>query len=410
MASLLLIEPQLAGHYMRYVAWISREAARRGYEVWLAAPGSFFDHPLYREIERGCDGLMTPIPLEERRREPFKGGRGYQFHCHRMFARLYRRLKKQGAAPDYVMVPCLDYCSHAAGLLGSPFEDTPWGGILINPDFHLREMGVEIPRNRKRGIKERLFSRLLAIETLRVAFTLDELLLEYSRRKQSPELAGKVRLLPEPVELAGGGSREEARRRLSLKPAQTVILVYGVIDHSKGLDRLLESIRREDFPEDAALLVAGPQDTETKEMLSSPLANGLREAGRLRERDKFLHGPEEHNVFLASDIVWVGYKSQYISSGVLLQAGMASLPVVACNEGLIGWLSKNYNLGLAVEPDDPREVAAAISRLTRNKSLAAKLGANGRDHSRSHTDERFTRKLGEELAEWFPATKPPIAP
>lgn len=385
---------------MRYAAWVSAEAARRGYEVRLASSPAFFDHPLYREIEAGCGSLITPVPLEDR--DPFKRRLGYKFHYHRMFSRLHRRLRKQGAPPDYVMLPYLDYCAHAAAVIGSPFNGTPWGGILVNPDFHLREMGVKAPRNPARRIKEKLFSKLLAVESLRTTFTLDKLLLEHSKQKYPPELADKVRLLPEPVDLGGGSSREEARRELSINPAETVILVYGLIDDSKGLAGLLRSARHKHFPEDTTILVAGPQDRDTKTLLASPAADGLRKAGRLRERDRFFHGPEEHSLFLASDIVWVGYKGQYISSGVLLQAGMAGLPIIACDEGLIGWLSENHHLGPTVNPENPAEVAAATAKLARNKPLAAKLGANAREHSRGHTVERFTQTLGKELPKSFP--------
>lgn len=401
MTSLLLIEPHWEGHNMRYVAWISAEATRRGYDVWLATSDSFFGHPLYQEIQAACGGLIKPIPLIGQGGKPFKGRLGYKFHYHRMFASLYRSLQKQGTSPDYILIPYLDYCAHAAGILGSPFKDTPWGGIFINPDFHLEKMGVQAPRDYSRRIKEKLLFKLLAVESLNAVFTFDELLLRYAHEK-SPDLAKKIRFLPEPVDLGGGDSREEARRRLSLSPTETVILVYGVIDHSKGLDLLFHSVSRKEFPKDVTLLVAGPQDEEMKSLLSSPLAGELRESGRLRERDEFLHGPEEHAVFLASDVVWVGYRGQYISSGVLLQAGMAGLPIVACNEGLIGWLAGNYDLGLTVDPNNSTEVATAVSKLARDKPLAARLGKNGEAHSRGHTVERFTRALGDEMVRYFP--------
>jgi glycosyltransferase involved in cell wall biosynthesis len=386
---------------MRYVAWISAQASRLGYEVRLATSDAFFDHPFYRKMQAASEGGIEGVPLAGQGGKPFRGVLGYRFHYHRMFSGLYRRLKKQGVAPDYIMVPYLDYVAHAAGVAGSPFGDTPWGGIFINPHFHMREMGVEAPRDLQSRLKEKLFFRLLTVETLKAVFTFDDLLLRYARAK-SPARSGKVRLLPEPAELAGGSSREEARGRLSISPSETVILVYGVLDGSKGLDRLLESARLSGFPEDATLLIAGPQDGATKELLASPLARRLREAGRLRERDEFFHGPEEHSLFLASDIVWVGYRGQYISSGVLLQAGMASLPVIACDEGLIGWLTRNHHLGLSVNPENPKEVAAAVSKLVRNRSLAAKLGANGKEHSKNHTTERFARALEEELQRSFP--------
>ncbi|MBA2692113.1 MAG: glycosyltransferase family 4 protein [Rubrobacter sp.] len=386
---------------MRYVAWISERASRLGYEVWLATSDSFFDHPFYKGIQAACGGGLRGIALPGQGSRPFKGVLGYKFRYHRMFAGLYRRLEKQGTPPDYVMVPYLDYVAHAAGAVGSPFGGTPWSGIFINPDFHLRKMGVEAPYGLSSRIKEKLFFKLLSVETLKAVFAFDELLLRYAHEK-SPARSKKVRFLPEPVDLGGGTPREEARRKLSINPAETVILVYGVIDESKGLDSLLRSVRHEDFPEDTTLLVAGPQDDETKTLLASPIADRLRDSGRLRERDEFFHGSEEHSLFLASDIVWVGYRKQYISSGVLLQAGMASLPVIACDEGIIGWLSKNYQIGPTVNPEDPAEVAAAVSKLARNKSLATKLGANGREYSRGHTAERFSKTLGDELPKSFP--------
>ncbi len=386
---------------MRYVAWISGEAARLGYDVRLATSAAFFDHPFYREIQSGC--AISSVELPDKGGRPFKGRLGYKFHYHRIFAALHRKLKRQGALPDYVMVPYLDYLAHAVGAAGSPFGPIPWSGILINPYFHLNEMGVEAPRNLPSRIKERLFFRLLASKTLTSVFTFDELLIRYAHAK-SPALAKKVRLLPEPVSLGGGSSREEARRKLSISPGETVVLVYGVMDESKNLAPLLRAARDDRFPENTSLLVAGPQDGATRSLLASAPARSLRDSGRLRERDEFLHGPDEHDIFLASDIVWVGYKGQYISSGVLLQAGMASLPVIACNEGLVGWLSGNYGLGPTVEPDNPGEVAAAVAKLSRDKPLAAKLGANGKNHSQGHTTALFTRALGEELPNTFPLT------
>lgn len=401
MPSLLLIEPHWEGHNMRYIAWISEQASRLGYDIWLATSDAFFDHPFYKEVEAKCEGKINPIPLSGQGSRPFKGRLGYKFHYHRMFSALYRRLEKQGTPPDYVMIPYLDYVAHASAIAGSPFKETPWSGIFINPSFHLKKMGVEAPHRLSSRIKETLFFKLLSVETLVSVFAFDELLLRYVREKPSPH-AKKVRLLPEPVDLGGGSSREDARRKLSIPPAETVVLVYGVIDDSKNLAPLLESARHKHFPENTTILVAGPREDEARNTLASPRAAELRDTGRLHELDAFLHGPAEHDVFLASDIVWVAYEGQYISSGVLIQAGMAGLPIIACEKGVIGHLAKNHNLGPTVNPHNPKETAAAISKLSQNKPLAAKLGANGREHSRAHAIERFGKTLAEELVKSFP--------
>lgn len=208
---------------------------------------------------------------------------------------------------------------------------------------------------------------------------------------------------PEPVELSGSQSRDSARRALGIPGDAIVVLVYGALDDSKGLDALLGSMQADGFREEVSVLVAGRQDPEIKALLASSHAKTLRDAGRIYERNDFLYSESEQEVFSASDIVWVGYRGQYISSGVLIKATMAGLPIVACEEGLIGWLTRNHELGLTVDIGDERAVATAISELTRNQELSRKFSENGRRFSMQHTVDAFGQAIGRELLLTFPA-------
>ncbi|MCP4252517.1 MAG: glycosyltransferase family 4 protein [Candidatus Scalindua sp.] len=61
-----------------------------------------------------------------------------------------------------------------------------------------------------------------------------------------------------------------------------------------------------------------------------------------------------------------------------LEASASGLPVVAGNSGGISDAVQNGKTGLLVNPDDPEEIALAIKRLLIDKSLARRLGDEGR--------------------------------
>ena len=53
--------------------------------------------------------------------------------------------------------------------------------------------------------------------------------------------------------------------------------------------------------------------------------------------NRYLNMDEENMVFSAADVVWLGYQGHYHMSGVLVQAGVMGLPVVASDEGLMAF-------------------------------------------------------------------------
>lgn len=408
MPSLLIFEPRWKGHHMRYASLIVKAAVAKGYSVWLASSAACFEHPLYLRLQEECDGRLRPLTLPDEEGTLVASGRlgtaKFQFHYYRTFARCYEQLSREDR-PDYVFVPFLDYCAYAVASLGSPFGRTPWGGIMMKTVFHLQEMGVRVPRSRLRWIGKRLFLRLLRRRSLRVLFTFDETLVQYVRQK-SPDRASPLRYLPEPTELRGSHSRASARRLLGIPDDARVVLIYGALDASKGIDALLEGTRFDDFPDEVSILVAGLQTPGVKALLASPQAAALREAGRLHEQDRFLYGEAEQAVFAASDVAWMGYRGQYIASGVQLQAALAGLPIIACEQGLIGWLTRRYELGLTVDIDDARSVAKTTARLIRDADLLALCAANGERYALPHEADHFGQEIGKELLSSFPLQQP----
>jgi colanic acid biosynthesis glycosyl transferase WcaI len=73
-------------------------------------------------------------------------------------------------------------------------------------------------------------------------------------------------------------------------------------------------------------------------------------------------------------------------------------PVIVCVEGQARQIVEEANSGIAVEPENSREVAHAITRLLTDQALRCELGQNGRRYiaerfSRAETAEKFVRIL-----------------
>ena len=61
---------------------------------------------------------------------------------------------------------------------------------------------------------------------------------------------------------------------------------------------------------------------------------------------------------------------------VILEAGLAGLPVIASNVGGIPEIIEDEKDGLLVPPANPEELAAAIKKLVENKILRENLAKN----------------------------------
>lgn len=393
--NILIIEPFVDGHHGVYLRWIVHALLSRGHRVQVGTFEESLNHPTVQAMLLTHDKNISFITSSLHKygtseRNPFE-------MIHKMikfrsiFQDFYRQALQCGQV-DFVMVPYLDYCTYAFAILGSPFAKTPWAGLVMRTGFHHSAWGVKAPTNRINSVKEQLFFRLLRNPFLRALFTIDVTLKEYTENL-SPLQAPRLVYIPDVTEKKRSMSREQARHELGISKHWFIILVYGDLCLRKGIEILTHATEDEKFPAEGHLLLAGKQDEEVEKFLQSPLANKLRVNGRIHQINRFLNTNEENMVFSASDVVWLGYQGHYHMSGVLVQAGVMGLPVIASEEGLIGWLTKRFTSGIVVSVSSPSAIAKAIADLSRNVNLAQQYGENGRVAYASHTLENFSRIL-----------------
>ena len=366
--NVLILEPHAVGHHGPYLRWIAGGLIERGLDVTVVTLPESLIHPSVQTIHE-------TLKAEDRERlKIIKSASGVpgdlgslrgkvslakrEFGYWSLFRAWYKEYAP-AARPSVVFLPYLDYCLYAIGLLGSPFGNSPWAGIAMRPSFHYPELGIIAPRPSLASLKKALFFRVLRNRSLRCLLTIDEPLREFLAKTEYSE---KAVFLPEPAKMSSLPGSQDAKRRLGLPLDRKLILVYGAITERKGLPELLHAVMEAAFPQSVDVLVAGRISPEIDKFLSCPRMAKLIAQGRIRLFNRFIDTVEEPFLFAAADIVWLGYRKHYGSSGVLAQAASARRPVISCEEGVLGWQTRRHSLGAVIDVEDPALVADTVSR------------------------------------------------
>ena len=393
--TILIIEPFVNGHHGIYLQWMFRALTSRGHRIQIATFEESLSHPTVKEIlsthKKNVSLITSPL-------------RKYDTSAHNPFKMIYKMIKFrsifqdfykraiQTDMVDFVMLPYLDYATYAFAILGSPFGSTPWAGLVMRAGFHHSAWGVRAPAASINFFKERLFFHLLRNPYLRALFTIDLSLKEYTDN-QTPHETSHLVYIPDMTETKRSMNRVEARQSLGIPDHGFLLLVYGLLTLRKGIKPLASAMDNTNFPAEGHVLFAGKQDEEVESFLRSPLSTKLKESGRFHQLNRYLTTAEENMVFSAADAVWLGYHGHYHMSGVLAQAGVMGLPVLACEEGLIGWLTKRYASGIIVPITSPPAIAKAAGELSRNAKVAQQYGENGRLAYACHTLDNCSKIL-----------------
>ena len=397
--TILIIEPFVQGHHGAYLGWIIRALRSRGDSVQLATFEPSLMHPSMQALQAAFGDQLTVIT------QPFRAFGTIDGNLLRMTVDMlvfrqvlgtFYALASKDRRIDFVLLPYLDYCTYALAVAGSPFGSTPWGGIIMRAAFHYAAMGIKAPPDKVQGIKKWLFGRLLSDSYLRAVFTIDQALYEYAHVWPA-DARSRLIYLPDLAVTKRSVSRAVAREHLKIAQDAWIILVYGSLAKRKGIEVLLQASEHSDFPARCQLLLAGTQTPEAATILQSSGAIRLKQSGRLHEVTHYLSEEEENMVFSAVDAVWLGYIAHYQMSGVLVQTGMMGLPSIACEEGLIGWLTTHHRSGVVVPVSDPSKVAKKIKDLFETPGCAREYGNNGRSAFVSHTEDSAARILLEAI-------------
>ncbi|NUQ70445.1 MAG: glycosyltransferase family 4 protein [Chthonomonadales bacterium] len=183
---------------------------------------------------------------------------------------------------------------------------------------------------------------------------------------------------------AGDGLRAREKHGLGDHP---IVLFVARKAHYKGYGLLLESapIVWESFPEVRFVFVGPDQDEPTASQ------RRLLEDARIIEPGPISNDDRE-DLYAACTLLCV--PSQAESFGLIyLEAGLHGKPVVALDIGPLRELIGASGSGILAESSTPAAVAAAIMRLLSSASLAAAMGAAGRQKARAYSPEAIAQRV-----------------
>jgi glycosyltransferase involved in cell wall biosynthesis len=368
---IVIFEVALSGHHANYLSHLATLFLSQGHRISVTLLEEHHVDPVIVELLGNFPDRFKLIPLREgaflRRGTKRLGVVGSELKCWLMFRQAFKRLQA-GEQVDQVFFPYLDYCLHAIALLGSPCGSVPWSGICMRPSFHYHAAGVLAPIPKWRRVKAWLFRKLLGQRSLKTLFTIDELL-EQQVHLEHPTITPRLVYVPDPAELSTRHNQASARNLFRLAQDDFVILVYGAIDPRKGIDQLLQGVRGQQLARKVRILVAGRHTPALREQLCHEhLVTSI---------DGYADSETEEAAFRAADAVWMGYRAHYVMSGVLVLAAFAGKPVIATRNGLIGWMTQQHSLGMAIDCEDPAKVNAAVRNLINQATWPPSMGMAG---------------------------------
>jgi glycosyltransferase involved in cell wall biosynthesis len=361
----LVLEPDAEGHSQEWLQHLVEFTAadRRAPALCLAAPATLC-RTLAQSIPADAGGriqLMPLTPLELR----LCTDRRLSLAAFARWWTMRRYLRQSGASSGFFL--SLDLLSLPLAL-GLGARGKPLSGILFRPSVHYRSFGLQKSSRREwlRDLRKDLLYRLmLRNPALRRVLSLDPFFPAHAAQRYGD--GGKVQALPDPAQPAVQAAMSPCVPGAEPPAGRICFLLFGYLTERKGPLVLLEALEKlpSSIAARIAILLAGKVDPAIRDRI---------EAGRRRLADRHpelwfhiddrrLDPAELESLVVRSDVVLAPYQRFVGSSGVLLWAARAGRPVLAQDYGLVGRLTRDHRLGLAVDSSDPVRVAAAIVQM-----------------------------------------------
>lgn len=326
---LLIFEPQIAGHRLTWLRYMTEDFLHLGYRVaWAVDLRSEAKHIIEERLAPLLTGISVVSVFDEHHR--WRGGSKINA--------IAECLKISRA--KHVFINELDeIASHmlrkaALGIYPPGNLKGRLSGVYFRPRF-LSHFAWP-PGNM---VKASGFRRLVNQQWFEHIYLVDEYLIASSREK----FAADFHFLPDPWSGDYVCSLNEARNTFDIPPDKFVFLQYGIGDRRKGLHLTVAAMEKMASDAGVFLLCAGQINLERNLV---ERIEALEKRGLARLINRYVSDREEGVIFCAADAVLLPYIHHYGSSGVLSRAAAAGKMVIVSDEGLLAKRVREHHLGL----------------------------------------------------------------
>ncbi|MFN3489152.1 MAG: glycosyltransferase, partial [Emticicia sp.] len=184
------------------------------------------------------------------------------------------------------------------------------------------------------------------------------------------------------------------REKYKIAAHKTIFLAFGFIDEKKNVVNLLKAMQQLSA-EDAAnvcLLVVGKIHEAHHEALMQAFhtAEATKPELQVEFESRFVDDDEMEAYVGQSDVVSVAYINFFSSSGVMGLASRHNKPVLATKFGVVGDLTREYNLGITVDGFNSEEIKQAILTFLKTKNAFPERASV---FVQNHSSDNFIKTL-----------------
>jgi len=353
----ILFDLITAGHHIYYASYLINYLCEQGYQVMFVTQNEDERIKLLPQDEPNLQIRYIGGKTGERPKSSIINSYWELFAGHlRWLTGLGKcfRIAHDWRA-DAVQVLCLGGSELSLYLQHLLRRKRPWRlfAIMVKPYFSRDpEEKVSLLGRLYLRLNVAILKRMLEKGTLSGLFVhtdeiRDTLISRFQLQKRFRE---RILVVPDPVDtLYGRCSTAEARERLQLPQDIPVLLFFGWLAKTKGIDFLLEGIKR--VRQDFRLVLAGTPEYITQADIDT-YRQQLDDPDKIITRLEYIPDEEIGYYFLSADAVVLPYrKDSKGTSGVLQLAAAAGKPVIATDVGEIGGIAREHSLGIVVEAE-----------------------------------------------------------
>ncbi len=293
----------------------------------------------------------------------------FQFQNYQVIKRKFNEIKIKYKI-NFIYINTLDFFDKPLSVLGSPFGNTKFSGLYLNPKFYINYSNYF-----KYLVKNKfylyLFKKILKINYLSNIFIVDPLCKKFLVKFKVSN-SNKIIFIND---LGSSNeikkinyTKQKCRKIFNIDEKDYVILVYGYIRKNKSLSELFNVINDIKSKKKIKILIVGKRDEKIKKFIKNAINTDKKLASKIINIDKFSDDFHEKIIFKACDLVWTGYtKDFYGSSGVYFLASVNYRPVICSNHGSIGWYSKKYKIGYSLDLTNKKKLLNLLNKIINNK-------------------------------------------
>lgn len=367
---LMLFELSVGGHYPGYIQHLARHWCTQNLPGRLSvvvSPQFMERHADVVAVADGYEKQVRFIPVtiaEEAALVPRKSPAHRAIRAFQSWKLLCQYASSVGATHCLIMY--LD--SFQSPLAMGAKAPCPISGIYFRPTFHYSSLSNYQPSwtDRIQHRRERfILPRVLHHPQLQTLFCLDPFVIPHLE-----PFRGQTKLvrLADPVQVYNHSDDQvlKLREELEIESDRRVFLMFGALDGRKGIHQLLEAtlMLSSELGQKLCLLFVGPIDPQDKQLMQ-PRLNQIAESlpVQIIIRDTFIPDHEIQPYFQMADVILALYQRHIGMSAILARAATAQTLVLASDYGLMGEITRRYQLGLTVDSTVPAGIVKGLTKL-----------------------------------------------